>query len=255
MIPGPIDSVAIVGASGRMGGLYAAHCRAAGVSVAGLDKPLQPGNIAVALENAQAVILSVPAQALDPVLDLLEPSLTNQHIVADVTSVKVWPMQRMLARHAGPVVGCHPLFGPEPPEEPRVAVIPGRKQDEPAAQAMDELHRRLGFVPFRTSAEAHDKAMGLIQGLNFATTAAYLAALSQQPELKDFLTPSFQRRLDAARSMCTDDAELFTTLFEANPYSQDAVRLFRNYLQAAASGDVAILVELAKRWWPQTNGQ
>ena len=91
--------------------------------------------------------------------------------------------------------------------------------------------------------------MAQIQGLNFATTVAYLAALSRQDELRRFLTPSFRRRLKAAEKMLTEDADLFATLFEANPYSQEAVRRYRNYLQAAASGDVEVLVERGKWWW------
>ena len=46
-------------------------------------------------------------------------------ILCDVCSVKVNPLAQMLEAYDGPVVGTHPLFGPEPkPEDPlRVAVM------------------------------------------------------------------------------------------------------------------------------------
>ena len=113
----------------------------------------------------------------------------------------------------------------------------------------------LGFDPFYTTADTHDAAVAQIQGLNFVTTLAYLATLAQQPEIEDFLTPSFRRRLDAAESLMNRDAEMFTGLFEANPYGQDAVRRFRNFLHVAAGGDVDLLVDHARWWWRPPGAQ
>ena len=108
--------------------------------------------------------------------------------MSDNVSVKALPVAAMLKHHGGPVVGTHPLFGPRPgPEDNQVAVIPAR--DEAACAAVESWLERLGFQSFRTTAEEHDVAMAQIQGLNFATTVAYLAALSRQDELLRFLTP------------------------------------------------------------------
>ena len=41
--------------------------------------------------------------------------LPKECILADVTSIKAQPLQAMLEVHDGPVVGLHPMFGPDAP--------------------------------------------------------------------------------------------------------------------------------------------
>lgn len=242
---------AIIGARGKMGGLYVKRCRAAGLEVMEINRPLTDEALE-GLEKADQVMLSVPATSVEEVLIRIKDRMRPDAVLTDNVSVKVSPLRAMVRHHQGPVVGTHPLFGPNPPEnDQRVAVTPGREeQDEQAALLVDAWLVKLGFSPFRTTAEEHDRAVALIQGLNFITTVAYLATLSREDQsILDFLTPSFHRRLDAAKKMITQDSELFSTLFEANPYSQDVVRLYRNYLHVAAGGDIEILSEQAKWWW------
>ena len=73
--------------------------------------------------------------------------------------------------------------------------------------------------------------------------------LSQRDDILPFLTPSLQRRTEAARSMLTSDAALFTGIFESNPMSQDVVREYRSFLNVAAGGDVDVLTALAGAWF------
>jgi prephenate dehydrogenase len=162
----------------------------------------------------------------------------------------------MLRGFAGAVVGTHPLFGPEPAagQPLRVAVTPGRPDggapgSADAAASMDEWLFRLGFEPFRTTAAEHDRALALIQGLNFVTQLAYLATAADHPEIREFVTPSFTRRLESARKMVSEDGEMFKAIFEANPFSQEAVRGFRSHLNLAAGGDVDLLLDKAGWWW------
>ncbi len=96
--------------------------------------------------------------------------------------------------------------------------------------------------------------MAVVQGLNFITSVAYFAMLSQRNDVLPFLTPSLQRRTEAARSMLTSDAALFTGIFETNPMSQDVVREYRSYLNLAAGGDVDMLAALAGRWFEERDG-
>jgi prephenate dehydrogenase len=244
---GTISRCCVIGSRGRMGGLFVSRLEAAGIAVIGLDQPLVQARLAEVLPGQDLLLLAVPAPAMEDVLKKCCPHCSPESIVMDVCSVKVQPLGLMLRHHPGPVVGTHPLFGQEPGDDPRVAVTPGR--DESAASAVSALMEQLGFIPFLTTAETHDRAMAAVQGLNFVTTCAYLAALAGDEEIRDFLTPSFRRRLEAARKMLTEDAALFADLFEANPYSQDAVRLFRSHLNLAAGGDVDVLAQRAGWWW------
>lgn len=243
-----IQSVAIIGAQGQMGRLFKNLCLDHCLSACGLDKPMDDAALARAMETAELVLLAVPIHALGDVLLQVKPHLSPRHILADLCSVKVGPVERMLAIWDGPVVGTHPLFGPRPQESERlVAVTPGR--DDAALEAVEDWLTRIGFSTFRTTTQEHDRAMAFIQGLNFVTNTAYLSATAGLPDIERFVTPSFRRRLESARKMLTEDAGLFEALFEANPYAQEAVRLFRSHLNVAAGGDVSLLAERAQWWW------
>jgi prephenate dehydrogenase len=217
--------------------------------VLSLEKPLDRDTLGQTLGTAEVVILAVPITALDEVLDEIVPVLAQGAVLADICSVKLMPLDKMLGAYEGPVVGTHPLFGPNPsPEDAlRVAICPGRGD---AGLAMVEgIFGRAGFSTFRTTAEAHDKAMAFIQGLNFVTTVSYLSCLPGEKEIERFLTPSFRRRMDSARKMLVEDAPMFAALVEENPFSADVVRRFRSYLNIAAGGDLELAAERALSWW------
>ena len=244
----PLRRAAVVGASGQIGGLLVRQLSAQGLTVDALSRPYDTPEAGDALARADVVFLCVPATALRATLDLVAPHVAAPTILADVTSVKVLPMKQMTGAYPGPVVGTHPLFGPVIPEghTPRTAVTPAEGVDP--GPVMD-LFERAGYHPFLTTPEEHDRALAFVQGLNFTTTVAYLAAMRQVDNIDRFVTPSLTRRLDSARKMLTQDTELFATVAEANPYIQETVRQFRAYLSIAAGGDLELLAEHAKWWW------
>ncbi len=247
-----IERIAIVGARGQMGALFARAFHKAGYAVTTLDRPYTEEAIREAVSGADMVLISVPVTATKDVASTLAPHMKAGAILCDVCSVKVNPLQAMLDAYSGPVVGTHPLFGPVIPEgfDPRVAVAPGR--GEGAAEAVSEVFARSGFSPFASTAEEHDRAMAVVQGLNFITTTAYLAAARQTPAIEKFRTPSFERRLEAARKMLTQDRELFQLISEDNPFLQETVRQFTAYLDLAAGGDLDLLSARASWWWRDT---
>lgn len=236
-----------------MGRFFAERLRGCGLEVRALDKPLRQEEAAEHVPGSALVLLAVPPHVVGEVLDRLAAHLSPESVLADICSVKVEPLQRMLARHPGPVVGTHPLFGPDPEPGTALRVALSRGRDEEAGEWVRDLLQRAGLVPFDADPREHDRAMAFLQGLNFATTSAYLAAASHDASIGKYMTPSFQRRLDAARKMLNEDAELFQTLFESNPYSQEAVRCFRSYLGLAAGGDLDLLLDRAWWWWNGNN--
>jgi prephenate dehydrogenase len=246
--------VALIGSRGRMGSMLLQRLQAAGVSASGADQPLADADLDECCAPANLVLLCVPIATIAETLCTLRPHLRAPQVLADIASVKMQPLAQMQAAYAGPVVGTHPLFGPELPDDPRVAVCPGARAGEEDIRLVEEIFARIGCEVFRTTAQEHDEAAAYIQGLNFVTTAAYFATLADRPGCAPFLTPSFQRRKEAARAMLAEDGPLFEALFEANPASQDAVRSFRALLNLAAGGDLSLLRERALRWWHASTG-
>ena len=240
--------VVVIGAQGQMGQRFVSAFIQHGSPVTQLDHPLDMHTLAQAVPQAALVLLCVPITAMAEVIRAVAPYLGPQTILADICSVKIGPLNIMLEATTTPVVGTHPLFGPQTSaEELRIAITPGR--DELAASQVAACFRDLGFTPFMTTAQEHDRAMAYIQGLNFVTTVAYLCASPELAQLEQFFTPSFARRMAAATKMITEDAALFTNMFEANPHSLEAVRLFRSYLNVAAGGDLELLSQKALWWW------
>ncbi len=58
------------------------------------------------------VIVSVPIHVTEQIIAKLPP-LPEDCILVDLASVKNGPLQAMLAAHTGPVLGLHPMFGPD----------------------------------------------------------------------------------------------------------------------------------------------
>ena len=242
-------NVALIGSRGRMGNMLLSRLQAAGISTSRADRPFEAAGLDACCASAQLVLLCVPIGAMTEVLRTLLPHLRSGQVLADIASVKMQPMAQMQEAYPGPVVGTHPLFGPDTQDDLRVAVCPGARSGEEELRLVEEVFTRAGCMVFRTTAQEHDEAAAYIQGLNFVTSAAYFATLAERPEFLPFLTPSFQRRKEAARTMLTKDGPLFGALFESNPASQDAVRSYRAFLNLAAGGDLSLLRERALWWW------
>ncbi|WP_186799430.1 bifunctional chorismate mutase/prephenate dehydrogenase, partial [Haemophilus influenzae] len=105
-----IHKIVIVGGYGKLGGLFARYLRASGYPISILDRE----DWAVAesiLTNADVVIVSVPINLTLETIERLKPYLTENMLLADLTSVKREPLAKMLEVHSGAVLGLHPMFG------------------------------------------------------------------------------------------------------------------------------------------------
>ena len=268
--------IVLVGSRGRMGDMLLRRARAAGLDVTPLDisddQPaaeafgvavpgrgtalFAPDAVAAACRGAELVLLCVPAAALKETAALLSPHLPPSAVLSDIVSVKEQPMRQMCEVWPHAVVGTHPLFGPRPAEgeELPVAVTPAADVPDEAVRKVEDFFTALGCRCFRTTAQAHDRAMARVQNMNFITTLAYFALLAGDEELLPYITPSFRRRQAAARKMLTEDGAMFCALFEANPYSHEAVRQYRQMLNVAAGGDIDLLCRRARWWWREEEG-
>ena len=247
-----LDKILIVGCHGRMGSmLYDLACQH-NLSCIGIDQPLTTEKVTMAAKGVTFALFCVPVVHLEEVLRKVCPHLNSDCIVSDITSVKEVPIRYMQSQWPGDVVGTHPLFGPKYDLLATPTVVIVQAQASLDAVLMTELFfQTLGFAVLRSSAEEHDRAMACIQNLNFISNIAYFALLAEQNQLLPFITPSFLRRLNAAQKMITEDGEMFSGLFEANPYSQEMVRKYGAILNLAASGDIELLCQRAKWWWKQ----
>lgn len=246
----PPAKTLIVGSRGRMGSLFSRRGARANLNVAGVDLPYE--DLDAACRGVSLALVCVPAKFFEEVVARIVPHLPPAAILADITSVKETPLRQMEKLWPGEVVGTHPLFGPgaREDEDLPVALTPGENTSSAALGTVAAFFQKMGCRVFETTAEKHDRAMARIQNLNFVTNLAYFAALAGQEDLLPFLTPSFERRKKSAAKMLTEDAEMFAGLFDANPHSHEAARQYRKMLNAAAAGDIELLCQRARWWWP-----
>ena len=260
--PQPLNGLclAILGAGGGMGRLFARQARLAGAKVLPFNREPAKGCLPLAsaadyLPQSQIILSCLPEAALTETLNRLGPGLRPDQILTDITSLKGPAMRIMAEAHPGPVVGTHPLFGPEPaPDDLTVAVTPGHKADEEHIRLIEGLYTAFGCRVFRTTPQEHDRGAAFVQGLNFISSAAYLASLAERADLLPFLTPSFRRRLEGARKLLIEDGDMFQGFTSANPMTKDAVHTFRLFLDLAESGGLPDVLRRA-RWWYETGGQ
>lgn len=252
-----IEQVAVVGARGAMGGMLSRSFSRAGCRVADLDKPLPVQDIESLLKDIHLVLLAVPISVFSEVVETVAPFMPSGAILADVCSVKVLPMKSMEKFYQGPVLGSHPLFGPEPGTDQvlKVALCPGGNISENEVEQVEDLFSRAGMKTFRASADEHDQAMACIQSLNYVTTISYFASLPQDLDLGRFATPSFMRRVNSAGKMINEDSTLFSALAEDNPYTGQMIRRFKSFLNLSAAGELELLQDKAMWWWRNDNSE
>lgn len=245
-----IRKVLIFGNKGAMGSFFEKRLRSTpNLFIEGVDKPIDMEKLKTTIDYVHLILLCVPIGAIYDITNLISDISTKFPILVDICSVKVKPMNIMLKKYRGPVVGTHPLFGPTPdPDLPlNIAMVKGRGDKE--FDLVNEFLRKCGFNTFVCSAKEHDYAMAYIQGLNFVTTLSYFAACAGDESILKFITPSFKRRIESAQKMLTMDSQLFQTLFESNPFSHEAVKRFRSFLNLASAGDLELLINKAWWWW------
>ena len=98
-------AVLVVGCRGRMGAMLCRRGTAAGLDMRGVDVPLTDAVLAPACKDAALVLLCVPAAVFADVAATVCAHLPATAILADITSVKVRPLQQMAIPGSGPQAG------------------------------------------------------------------------------------------------------------------------------------------------------
>ena len=103
--------VVVVGGGGALGQRFVSLFQRSGYQVVVLEQSDWPDANALCADAA-LVLVAVPITLTEQVISQL-PALPKDCVLADITSVKQQPLSAMLAKHPGPVVGLHPMFGPD----------------------------------------------------------------------------------------------------------------------------------------------
>ncbi len=168
--------------------------------------------------SAPLVMYAVPIRSLERALLDTRDALGRDSIVMDVCSVKMIPCE-LLERHlpGRPVVGTHPLFGPESApvscagQRAAVCGLPG---GERATVCVEEVYRRLGLNIVRCTPAEHDAQVARSQFLtHFIGRGAVRAGI----ERLALSTRTHEALMDIVDVVGHDSMELFEDMAAFNP--------------------------------------
>jgi chorismate mutase/prephenate dehydrogenase len=228
-------TITLVGGQGQMGQCFYRWWRSLGYEVRILDREDWP-RAQTLLSDVNAVVVSVPIHISVDVIDALADLVPEDAILADFTSVKVEPLQAMLAIHNGPVVGLHPMFGPtvDQPAGQTMVVTPGRYSDQ--YQWLIDGFEQLGFHCHMVDAKEHDRAMDFIQGLeHFMTIALGRFLQQQQVSIESLLalsSPIYRTKINLLGRIFDQNAQLYQDIITASDSRLATITDFLNSSQA-----------------------
>lgn len=233
-------SIVIVGGNGQMGRLFNRLFILSGYDV----KILGSKNMHQAKEivaNAAAVIITVPINKTVDIINQL-PELPNDCILTDFTSIKQIPLQTMLKKHPGPVVGLHPMFGPDVPNLAKQIIVycDGRQAEK--YQWLIEQMKIWGATLYPISASEHDKCMSFIQALRHFTSFTYGVNLQQEhanlEQLIALSSPIYRLELMMVGRLFAQDPQLYADIIMS---SKQNIELIKHYYHRF--GDMVKLIE------------
>jgi prephenate dehydrogenase len=177
--------------------------------------------------SADVVVVAVPVQKMESVMQTIAPHLKPGALVIDVASVKIKPadwMKRHLPAHADKV-GLHPLFGPQSGKEGikglNIALCNIHGNRGEAVQSL--LRDTLKLNVFVTTPEDHDRQLAYVQGLTHliakVVVAMDLPVLALTTKTFDYM----QKMVDMVRY---DTDELFKAIERENPFTIEAKEAF-----------------------------
>lgn len=172
------------------------------------------------------LVLAVPLQSYDEVLQKITPILPDTTTIIDVCSVKQKPVE-IIRQYlpSQPIVATHPLFGPESAADSIIGhtlVMCPDVSDPVQYQRISALAQMLGLRVIRMSAEAHDRDMAVVQGLTFFVAHA----VSTMKLSTQLVTPSYQKLLALAELDQHHSAELLDTIQKGNSHAKEVREQF-----------------------------
>lgn len=229
-----IQKIVVVGGRGKLGGLFARYFTQSGYSVELLGSQ-DWHNASEILANADLVIVCVPIDKTLETIERLQPYLTEQMILADLTSVKAQPLAKMLEIHQGAVVGLHPMFGPDIASMAKqvVACCHGRFAER-YQWLLDQI-KIWGAKLEPIDAKEHDHAMTYIQALRHFSTFAYGLHLSQQPvklsQLLALSSPIYRLELAMIGRLFAQDGALYADIIADKPENLTVIESLQQTFQ------------------------
>ena len=242
--------ITIVGGKGRMGQLFTQQLTAAGHSVRSLGRK-DWHNAPSLLGEAELVLISVPIEQTEAIIERTAQYLAPTTAIADITSIKTAPVAKMLACHDGAVMGLHPMFGPNKNfNKQKIVVCYGRHNDS-FQWLLDFMAERGGELIY-CSPQEHDRLMAIVQAVRHFSQFGFGVFLkSERIDTQSSLSvasPNYRSEYEALLSFFQQNPSMYIDIMLATETScQTIERLATTYRELAeliAKKDRDALIEI-----------
>lgn len=230
-----IKKVVVIGGAGVLGRIFVDMFSRSGYLVQILEQNDWP-QAAQIFDGAGLVMVAVPIKLTEQVVAKLS-SLPEDCVLVDITSTKQKPLSAMLLAHTGPVVGLHPMFGPDVASLVKQVVVVCHGRDKRQYEWLLQQMRIWGTVLQHTSAQEHDDAMVFIQVMRHFTSFVFGAHLSaENPPLSQLIalsSPIYRLELAMVGRLFAQDPVLYADIIFNNKDSIAVLTSFRDRFDQA----------------------
>lgn len=186
-----------------------------------------------AVKSADVVLLSVPIDNFEEVVDEISPHIRSEQIIVDITSIKAMPVE-VMHRYlkTGSVLGTHPVFGPGARDltSQNFVLTPTNVEEKALAEKVKEyLEARSAVVTLMTPDE-HDGMMAVVLGLaHFISivSADTLVSLDRLPLMRAIGGSTYRVLVTLIESVISEDPVLYATLQTSFPRMTEIEELFQ----------------------------
>lgn len=212
------NKVVIVGGKGQLGSVFVDLFTRSGYQVDIIEQQDWPRADDI-LAQASLVIVAVPIRLTAMVIHHLN-NLPKECILADITSIKESPLYEMKKAHDGPVVGLHPMFGPDVTGLIKQTIITCEGRYAEQYNWVLQQFQVWGAKIYPVKAHEHDEAMAMVQVMRHFSTIAYgyhlMAEGADIEKLVDMSSPIYRLELIMVGRLFAQDPVLYADIIFAN---------------------------------------
>ena len=237
--------VAIIGGSGKMGRWFANFLLKDGKEVvitgrnesklldAKQELGVEVATNAEAVKRADVILLSVPIDNFEEVVQQVSPYIRPEQVIIDITSIKVFPVETM-HKHikAGLTLGTHPVFGPGAKSivNQNFVLTPTNERERTLAQKVREYLETRGAKVALMTPQEHDEMMAVILGLSHfiaIVSADTLVSFDRLKQMEAISGITYKVLLTLVESVISEDPELYACLQMNLPDMMKIEKLFQ----------------------------
>ncbi len=186
--------------------------------------------------KAGLVIVGSPIDVTEDVIKQLT-YLPEDCILADITSVKDAPLHAMLEVHKGPVVGLHPMFGPDISSFAKQVIVYCDGRGEEQYSWLIEQMKIWGSHLYNVKAPTHDESMTLIQALRHFTSFVYGVHLQEVDadleQLLDLSSPIYRLELAMVGRLFAQEPALYADIILSQKGNIDMIKRYHKHFSDA----------------------